>query len=176
MLARPPFEFHEQLDQFDAGGGEAVVGRLCVVMVLDQAFLLEVSKRASQGAGVNYIWTGLRYGVVQLGVPERPLPQGCQDGLVQLALGDVEDRFEVQRASPPRNERAIKRSLYRATQILGQPFVIASTCESSAFNRNYAIIAAYAGRAPPSRKSGASRTNGGCGGKTNGWWPTTEAG
>jgi hypothetical protein len=34
MLARPPFEFHEQLDQFDAGGGEAVVGRLCVVMVL----------------------------------------------------------------------------------------------------------------------------------------------
>jgi hypothetical protein len=101
MLARPPFEFHEQLDQFDAGGGEAVVGRLCVVMVLDQAFLPEVSKRASQGAGVNYIWAGLRYGVVQPGVPERSFPQGGQDGLVQLPLGDVEDRFEVQRASPP---------------------------------------------------------------------------
>jgi hypothetical protein len=60
----------------------------------------------------------------------------------RLAMLKIGSRFSASHL--PRHERAFERSLYRDAQILGQPFVIASTCEATVFNRYYALIAAYA--------------------------------
>jgi hypothetical protein len=60
----------------------------------------------------------------------------------RLAMLKIGSRFSATHL--PRQQRAIERSLYRDAQILGQPFVIASTCESADFNRYYKLISAYA--------------------------------
>jgi hypothetical protein len=61
----------------------------------------------------------------------------------RLAMLKIGSRFSATHL--PRYERAFERSLYRAAQILGQPFVIASTCESTVPIRDYRLIAAYGG-------------------------------
>ena len=74
-----------------------------VLVMLDQALLRQLLQGAGHGAGVDDVGTGLRYGVVELGVPEGTVSEGGQDGTVQLSLCDVEDGFEIirQRDSPP---------------------------------------------------------------------------
>jgi hypothetical protein len=102
VFSPPPFKFSKQVDEFGAGDSETVIGGIRILVVLDQSLLLEMGERACQGAGVNDLRAGLRYGMVQLGVPERPLSQSGQDGLVQLAFCDAVNGIEVvQRGSPP---------------------------------------------------------------------------
>jgi hypothetical protein len=52
----------------------------------------------------------------------------------RLAMLKIGSRFSALHL--PRHERAIERSLYRAAQILGHPFVIASTCESTVLKQD----------------------------------------
>lgn len=85
MLACPTPEFRDEVDQFGAGGGEPIVGVVGVLVVLDQTFCLQVLQRAGQGLGVDDGRTGLRYGMHEMRVPQWPVPQGVEDGTVQLA-------------------------------------------------------------------------------------------
>lgn len=60
----------------------------------------------------------------------------------RLAMLKIGSRFSASHL--PRHERAFERSLYRDAQILGQPFVIATTCESTVLNRCYVVMSADA--------------------------------
>lgn len=102
VISGPAFEFGHQVDQLGAGGGEAIVGGVVVLVVLDQSLLLQMPERAREGSCVDYVGT-LRYGMVELGIPQWTVPEGGQDSAVEFASCDVVEGFEVirQRDSPP---------------------------------------------------------------------------
>ena len=84
-----------------------------------------MNEGAGERAGVDDVGTGLRYGVVEFGIPKRSTPQGCQDGAVELPLGDVVDRFEIvrQRDSPPPITSARAMAVYSVGHVFGYPVV-----------------------------------------------------
>jgi hypothetical protein len=87
VLAAPPLDLGEKIDQFGAAGCEPVVGAFGVLVVFHEFLFAEVVQGAGQGAGVYDAGTRLGYGVVELGVAQRPIAQGGEDRDVQLVVG-----------------------------------------------------------------------------------------
>jgi hypothetical protein len=87
VLSAPPLDLGEKIDQFGAAGRESVVRAFGVLVVFHEFLFAEVVQAASQGAGVYHAVTRLGHGVEELGVAQRPISQGGENGDVQLVVG-----------------------------------------------------------------------------------------
>jgi len=86
MLPAPPLDLTQKIHQFGTTGGEAVVGAVIVVVVLHEFLIPQVGQRVGQRLVVHNPGTCVRHGVVELGVAQRAILEGRQDGDVQFPV------------------------------------------------------------------------------------------